>query len=210
MLTEPFELDSKKNWTQLSEIVKETYRKVNESINKTPFSFKITNLFNSNQEQIGLRCYCLGPVNNSTEFTLAYCDILNNETIQFNQNQGILINNPLNQQQSTNNGDDLNIEDNLDNLNLPFFQWKELLIQSDLKDDESNQKLSKEELIQLERKRVLVTGIVSYEFHEQQKRFLFSIDGSLHYIDDNGQAPYIPIKIKSNIKHMKLKILLKT
>lgn len=187
MLTEPFESESKKKWNHLSELVKETHRKVNESINKSSFSFKITNLFDSNQEQIGLRCYCLGSLDNSAVSTLLYCDILNSEqsphsTLSDNQQE---------------NAD-------LDNLNLPVFKWKELLKDGLVKDDGFYEKLSKEEKLQMERKRLLMTGIFTYEFHEQQRRFLFSLEGNLCYFDDNGQAPYKPIILPSNKKTAKI------
>lgn len=193
MLTEPYESDSKKKWPQLTEIVKESYRQVNESMNKSSSSFKLTNLLNSNGEQTGIRIYCLGSISNSTENSLLYCDIENNENLQFNQSNNSPIVNSI--KLSNLNSNDLNNED--DNLELPTFKWNELICSSLIaKDDELNEK-SLEEKLQLERKRMLVTGISSYEFHEQQKRFVFCLDGSLHYFDDNAQAPYTPVKLPS-------------
>ena len=195
MLTEPFESDQSKKWSQLNDLVKDVYCKVNECMNKPMFSFKLSKLRNSDGEGNGVRIYCLGSVNNSTESTLLYCDVANDETFRFGPD-GPLAN--LANRNAPPNEDD-------DQLSLPTFKWKELL-QVDLvgKADEFNEKLSVEEKLQLERKRMLVTGITSYEFHEQQRRFVFSLEGSLHYFDDNASAPYVPTKLPSKKSGAKL------
>ena len=65
------------------------------------------------------------------------------------------------------------------------------------KEEETGAKLSIEEKLQLERKRLPFTSIGAYEFHEQAKRLVFSLEGSLYFVDDNGQAPYMPTKLHS-------------
>ena len=198
MLTEPFEPDTRKNWSQLVTQIKEIYRKVNECMGKPSFAFKFSDLHNSNGEQIGIRVYCLGPVN--TESTLLFCDVTDDDQIRFNADGSLCCtvspNSPATGDQPT--------EDD-DNLKLSTFKWREL-IHSGLvcKDDEAAAKMSIEEKLQLERKRMPVTGIVAYEFHEQAKRFVFSLEGSLHYVDDNGQAPYLPTKLPSQKQSAKI------
>jgi len=180
MLTEPFESDRTKSWSQLSELVKDVFRKVNECQNRPSFSFKLSSLVDDGQ-QIGVRLYCLGSINNSLESTLVYCDVMNSELEQMVS---------ANEQASNDEHDE-------DNLQLPTFKWKELICAELIKEEGFNERLSNEEKLQLQRKRMLVTGITSYEFHEKQKRFLFTLDGSLHYFDDCGTAPYVPIKLTS-------------
>ena len=202
MLTEPFEPDTRKNWSQLVSQIKEIYRKVNECMGKPSFAFKFSNLHNSNGDQIGIRVYCLGPVSNGTESTLLFCDVTNDDQnqIQFNADGSLSGSAAL---QNSTTGDQPTEDD--DNLKLNTFKWREL-IHSGLvcKDDEAAAKMSIEEKLQLERKRMPVTGIVAYEFHEQQKRFVFSLEGSLHYVDDNGQAPYLPTKLPSQKQSAKI------
>lgn len=189
MLTEPFEPDSKKKWSQLVSQIKEIYRKVNECMGKPSSQFKFSNLLNPDGDLIGIRLYCLGPPSSGTESTLLFCDITNNdEGIQFDGTDGSLISSTA---QTGPNEDD-------DNLKLPVFKWKEL-IHSGLvcKEDEAESKLSIEEKLQLERKRLPSASICTYEFHEASKRLVFSLEGSLYYVDDIGQAPYLPVKLPS-------------
>jgi len=193
MLNEPYESDQTVRWSQLADLVKDVYAKTNEALNKTSFSHKLITLHDpQTNDTIGLRAYCLGPVNNSTESTLLYCDIENGDLIRQTSHDDIAMENSSNDNEE-------------DNLNLPVFKWKELIfVDSTPKDEDSTKKLSIEETLQLERKRMLVTGITSYEFNEKQRRFVFNFDGSLCYFDDNDKAPYKPIKLPSNLKSFKI------
>lgn len=202
MLTEPFESDTKKKWSQLVSQINEIYRKVNECMGKPSSQFKFSNLLNADGDQIGIRVYCLGPLNAGAESTLLYCDVTNDdENIQFDAD-GPLIGTTA---QTGSNSDQPNLDD--DNLKLPTFKWKELLHSGLVcKDEKAESKLSIEEQLQLERKRMPVSSICGYEFHEQSKRFVFSLEGSLYHMDDVGQAPYLPAKLPSKKASAKINV----
>ena len=84
--------------------------------------------------------------------------------------------------------------------------------------DKTSAKAGIEEKLLLERKRMMLSGITSYEFDYKTKRFVFSSGQSLYYFDDdtlNGAArssdslhqrkpPFVPVKIPSNTSACKM------
>lgn len=87
------------------------------------------------------------------------------------------------------------------------FSWKPL-IESTFKrsSNESDNDLNLEEKLLLERKRMMLSGITSYEYDYKSRRFVFTSGYNLFYFDDieGENPPYQPIKVDSNVKAAKM------
>ena len=125
-----------------------------------------------------------------------------------------------NENYNTNDGDDdympTNDEDFVENdgesfrekSNLQNFEWKPLIdlnvkyytTESNLDSSSNNY----QEKLQLERKRIMFSGITSYEYESSCKRFVFTSNGHLFHFDDDGTPPYHPIRLNSSSKSAKI------
>ena len=203
--------ESKKNWAQLRELVKKSYRQVSELPINVPFSFNFGTVNDGQGKEIGVRLYFLGALDNSLENTLVFCDVLNNPNSISPTTS--LQNSPATV--GTSNEEDETVQlDATDvskserktvktNADVPL-QWKPLLEWNGKEPAKTEAELSLEESLQLERKRMMAAGLTSYEFHSGKRRFLFTIAGNLHYFDDQGQPPYLPIPVESQLKGAKI------
>lgn len=104
------------------------------------------------------------------------------------------------------------------------FEWKQL-IESRFKSSNNSCSMNIEEKLQMERKRIMLSGITSYEFDLNSKRFLFTSGHNLFYFDDDQGSthpdplvastashdlesddgpPYLPTRIETNLKSAKM------
>ena len=173
-----------------------------------------------------IRIYFLSSFDHQSEITLIYCDVVVDKTLEMKdqtksaQPQATTSFNPAcdhvmksedsieeqelfmpmtgleegdNQEQSKNNDDIKPI-------------WLPLIAMSRPLQDIKH---SREENLQLERKRIMLSGITSYEYHPQAHRFVFTSGDTLYWFDDvmsegDKMPPYLPNKIDSGFDFIKM------
>ena len=109
--------------------------------------------------------------------------------------------------------------------NKSSFEWKQL-IEPRFKSSVTSCTLNIEEKLQMERKRMMLSGITSYEFDTKSRRFVFTSGHNLFYFDDDEAIsspdegwdvddeneddenqttpPYLPTRIETNHKSAKM------
>ncbi|RWS29761.1 dipeptidyl peptidase 9-like protein [Leptotrombidium deliense] len=203
----------RKSWSQLRDAVRNAHQRLFEVSSKVPFAINF-GTFSDETGSVGTRIYFLGSMNNSPETTLLYCDVyfdkhrnvvsqstsapsaaVPKEGNQVSCNIELIENTP---QQQTNS----------ESQSLLIYEWKPLLESTFKKFRERRSfesfKSDNQERLQLERKRIMLSGITSYEFDVKSKRFVFGSNGDLFYFDDKGNPPYYPVRLESSVKTTKI------
>lgn len=181
----------KKSWNELKESVRVAHRRLSEVSSKVPFAFNFAPICIEKDSKMyeGVRLYFLSPSSSSTETSLHYCDVFE-ENISENENQ-------------MQTDGDVTESSRFKPSRCPI-EWKPL-IESIFKSP-AGTSMNIEEKLQLERKRIMLTGITSYEMDYKSKRFVFSSGNYLFYFDDqrDTDAPHFPVKLESNQKSAKM------
>lgn len=188
----------KKSWSELKESVRVAHRRLSEVSSKVPFAFNFAPIWIKKDSKVheGVRMYFLCPSNNSTETSLHYCDVFEDDAATSGSNNDIKM---------QTDGEPPATESLCAKSSKCPIDWKPL-IESRFKSS-AGTSINIEEKLQLERKRIMLTGITSYEMNYRSKRFVFSSGNYLFYFDEDPQgteAPHLPIKLESNLKSAKM------
>ena len=186
----------KKSWSELKESVRIAHRRLSEVSSKIPFAFNFTaiRMEKDSTKYEGVRLYFLCPSTNTTETTLHYCDVFDDDIAQQNVENEMQTDNDLPENEPVRS-----------KFSKSSIEWKPL-IESRFKSS-AGTSINIEEKLQLERKRIMLTGITSYEMDPRSKRFVFSSGNYLFYFDEDPQGsetPHLPIKLESNLKSAKM------
>ena len=220
-----------KPWSQIRQAVKNSHRRFSEIGCKVPF------LFNWREDPLTkrLRIYFLSSINNSADITLIYCDIDTDPNaqktpdevrqIETNLNREVVITGDRNEELSDEEFMPMSgrrVEDrerkssDSGGVKAP---WKPLIISNKscfaFDTDQTN---SREENLQLERKRIMFSGITSYEYQGKSSRFVFTSGDTLYWFDDPLESekspsespqlrkgpPYTPLKVEPTTSFTKI------
>ena len=203
----------KKNWKQITECVHQTQCKLSRISSRIPILFNFRSLVDTNGTIFGTRVYFLSSLTNGQETTLIYADVEYNQKQTLNcsiTNNSSCLSSDAKDSKSADDSsfDELNFNPDevifdfkpLIDANLSFKKWSDRCFDSNFDD--------RQEKLQLERKRIMLNGLTSYEFHEESKRFVFTCDGYLFYFDDVDQPPYTPIRLETSIRFAKINPLI--
>ncbi|RWS14610.1 Dipeptidyl peptidase 9-like protein [Dinothrombium tinctorium] len=218
----------RKTWSQLRDAVRNAHRRLFEVSSKVPFSINFRTLEDECEKAVGTRIYFLSALNSSPETTILYCDVLfdkANSSNEYSVASGIVSSTPptapttaatttdsftCNISNGTIQSTQFQIPSSQQHKNQSFtvFEWKPLIECRYKKFRENDNiesfKIDHQEKLQLERKRIMFTGITAYEFDFKSGRFVFSSFGDLFYFDDKGTPPYVPILLESSLRAAKL------
>lgn len=212
-----------KPWPQLRQAVKNSHRRFSEIGCKVPFMFN----WREDPANKRVRIYFLSSINNSADITLIYCDIDTEPNAQKSPNSDVRqIESNLNKEVVINN--ERTDECSADEEFMPMSGrrredrerktsdsggvkavWKPLILSQ--KSGADNDQSSREENLQLERKRIMFSGITSYEYQQKSSRFVFTSGDTLYWFDDplvspqpNTGPPYMPHKLESTTSFTKM------
>lgn len=186
----------KKSWNELKESVRVAHRRLSEVSSKVPFAFNFTPIQIEKDSKVyeGIRMYFLSPSSNSSETSLHYCDVFEEDISPSSSENEVQM-----------DGDGSGEQSRTTKPSKSSIEWKPL-IESRFKSS-AGTSINIEEKLQLERKRIMLTGITSYEMDPRSKRFVFSSGNHLFYFDEDSQgkdAPHLPVKLESNLKSAKM------
>jgi hypothetical protein len=226
-----------KPWPQLRQAVKNSHRRFSEIGCKVPFMFnwredtvnKIMRVYFlssvNNSAEITL-VYCDIDTDPNRKRTEDSYDV---KQIELNLNKEVVINakdideNKINEEVTEREEDFMpmsgnnSLSENKDNnsskdgerIGKPF--WQQLIItsKSNISFDTEQRNSSREENLILERKRIMFSGITSYEYQQKSSRFVFTSGDSLFWFDDpldnsNKKPPYLPNKLESSTSFIKM------
>lgn len=198
-------INPKKSWKEITECVHKIQCKIFKISNRVPFAFNFRSLLDTNGVEIGTRVYYLNSLANGHDTTLLYTDVFFDQnqrscdSIITNQCEEVVKDLQFNHSKFDSSEIIFDCKPLID-IDQSSKQWNERLFDSNFDD--------RQEKLQLERKRIMLAGLTSYEYHEQSKRFVFTCDGYLFYFDDIGQPPYVPIRLETSIKFAKINPLI--
>ena len=202
-----------KPWPQLRQAVKNSHQRFSEIGCKVPF------LFNWREDPVSnhLRIYYLSSINNSAEITLIYCDIdtkpvtdMNTDSDHTqNETKEMVFNESFGEEFMAMSGrhtENREIRPNTESDDKQL--WKPLIVIKGI-DSEMNSS-SREENLQLERKRIMFSGITSYVYQSKSSRFVFTSGDNIYWFDDPlvqskgatrqqsvSAPPYLPQKLST-------------
>lgn len=185
-----------KSWADLKSAVRSAHSRLYEVSNRVPFALNfapIDTLDENGCRVEGVRIYFLSPSSASPETILHYCDAYDLNDAQVTSSE-----------ESDLSSDSASMKGPAGHRSKGY-DWKPLIDSTSLKRcKDSDKEVNLEVRLQLERKRIMLTGITSYEFHQKSKRFVFASGQHLFYFDDTGVPPYCPIQIESRVKSSKI------
>lgn len=171
-----------KSWTELREAVRSAHRRLSDVSSKVPFAFNFKTIEKETldgRKVEGVRIYFLSPLANSAETTLHYCDVYEDGQ----QGDGLsAANSPIERpnssisdrgsRASTTSPIEMSGSSERRDSSIPAgYEWRPL-IESRFK-RLRERGLEMQEKLQLERKRMMLTGITSYEYDQKSSRFVF-------------------------------------
>ena len=176
-----------KSWSDLRESVRVAHRRLSEISNRVPFAFHFRDIqIDSGDAAIGripgVRLYFLCPSANTPETTLHYCDVfdIDEETADSTATT------PSRRDLADNRAEDdsSDISRTTSSFRPRVFDWKPLINPTFKKSKDTDCEMNLEEKLLMERKRCMLSGITSYEFHQMGRRFVFASGSSLFYFDE--------------------------
>jgi hypothetical protein len=176
-----------KSWSDLRDAVRVAHRRLSEISNRVPFAFNFRELeVHSGDAAIGsipgVRLYFLCPSANTPETTLHYCDVFDVE-----HGSSETTNSSDSAAKNGQSDDATSHTSSSSPVRCRVFDWKPLISPTFRKSKDPDKEMNLEEKLLMERKRCMLSGITSYEFHQQSRRFVFASGSSLFFFDDDQE-----------------------
>ncbi|KAI1289674.1 Dipeptidyl peptidase 8 [Halotydeus destructor] len=205
----------RKSWSELKESVRLAHKRLAEVSSRVPLQYRFRTIdreLADGSKSSGVRIYFLCPPANSTEAIIHYCDVYDCDYQAKLKRTGSVSDSDSANHQSQSRPREIRSPSSASSYqdpespsflspSPPTYSWHPLieLRFKRSRDTVRSEPSNVQEKLQLERKRIMSSGITDYVLDDKLGRFIFASSGSLFYFDDNGQdgPPYWPTRLES-------------